>query len=102
MERRDRTKLADRREDGLVDDGGLDEIWAAVDNPVTDGLDLRRGSSVQRLDCLHALVVEDEVELEARRAGVDDEDRPHGLERPDPVADLRIVFAVLARVRAGV
>jgi hypothetical protein len=44
-----------------------------VDHPVADGGDVLR-QLVERVDTLAGVVLADERELEARRAGVDDED----------------------------
>ena len=48
---------------------------SSVDDAVTDGADLLRANGLEILDDLHALVLLDEVQLEAGGPGVDDENR---------------------------
>jgi hypothetical protein len=61
----------------LVDQHRLTETVAAVDDTVTDGIDAL-GRLFERRDARGAAVVVDERELEAGRAGVDDEDVQYG------------------------
>jgi hypothetical protein len=44
-----------------------------VDHSMTDGTDVGFANGPESLDRLHTLVLADEVQLEARRSGVDDE-----------------------------
>ncbi len=80
----------------VVDERRLDEPVAAVNDSVRDGGD-RRGASSIDVDSAGALVRVDDAQLEARRAGVDDED----VAQPGHVQSRisGIVVAVLARVR---
>ncbi|HWQ02679.1 MAG TPA: hypothetical protein VN449_11285 [Gaiellaceae bacterium] len=68
VQRRERRQLADRRLDAVVDHGRLDEPRPAVDDAVAD-----RTARDERLDGAR-LVALDEVQLQARRPRVDDED----------------------------
>jgi hypothetical protein len=71
VQRRERRELADPPDDLVVDHRGLAEDTAAVDDAVPDRVCL----DLERLDRRSAPVGVDERELQARRAGVDDEDR---------------------------
>jgi hypothetical protein len=68
VERGDRRALLDVGEDPVVDDRHVDRRAAEVDDPVADRV--RGGELVDRRRGLSL----DERELEAGRAGVDDED----------------------------
>ena len=68
VERGDRRALLDVGEDPVVEDGRVDRRAAEVDDPVADRV--RGGEVVDRRRRLSL----DERELEAGRAGVDDED----------------------------
>ena len=81
-------------EDGLVDGAGSTSR-AAVDDPVTDGLDPDEWSRATRLPARSS---SERAELQARRAGVDDEDRSHALRTARPSRGSRMVFAVLPRL----
>jgi hypothetical protein len=67
VERRERPQLLDGRDNAVVDQRGLAEASTSVDDAVADGV----GSDVV-VDGLR-LAALDEVALEARRAGVDNE-----------------------------
>ena len=69
VERRDRSSLLDRREQPILDDRGVNDDIAEVDDPVADGV---RPDEV--VDRSRGVALVDERELEAGRAGVDDED----------------------------
>ena len=73
-------ELLDRRAHLVVDHRRLDEM-PSVDDTVTDRTDLLRANGLEILDDLHALVLHDEVQLEAGGPGVDDENREHALSR---------------------
>ena len=77
MQRRDGLEPSRSRPHRVVDEGGLDELRAAVDDPMTDGVHLGRANGVERLDVLDLLVLGDETKLQARGAGIDDEDCSH-------------------------
>ena len=68
VERGDRGACLDRVPDPIVDDRGLDHEAAEVDDPVAD-----RVGGRELVDGGRRLTVH-ERELQARRAGVDDED----------------------------
>jgi hypothetical protein len=72
VQRRDRAELLDRRLDLGVDEHRLDEAAAAVDDAVARCRDAL--GSVGEGPNRPALVTVDEVQLEAGRPGVDDED----------------------------
>ena len=61
-----------------VDHDRLAEARPAVDDAMGDGADLRRLDRLERLDAHRRVVGRDEMELQARRAGVDDEDAQVG------------------------
>ena len=77
VERRERLEGCDACPHVCIDDDGLPEPIAAVDDAVCDRVDLDRVDVLEHLDRPARAVRGDEVELEARRAGVDDEDRAH-------------------------
>ena len=79
VERRDGLELCDGDPRRVVDEGGLDEVRAAVDDPMTDGVHLGRANGVERLDVLDLVVLVDETKLQARGAGIDDEDCTHAI-----------------------
>ena len=54
---------------------------SSVDDAVTDGTDLPRANGLEILDDLHALVLLDEMQLEAGGSGVDDENGGHALRK---------------------
>ena len=58
--------------DGVVDEHRLAEGGAAVDDAMRDGLHCRTDDVLERRDGRRGLVGGDEVQLQARRAGVDD------------------------------
>ena len=74
MEGRERLEVGDRPEHGRIDTRGTDERVAAVDDAVGDRVDSFGVDVVKAGDRGRRLVGGDQVELEARRAGVDDED----------------------------
>ena len=78
----------------FVDHDRLTKARAAVHDSMRDRLDVPGRSDSTFLDSSPV----DDVQLQARRAGVDDED---GLVRPDPVAHVRVILAVLARPGAA-
>ena len=65
------------RHDPVVDLHRLEAALTAVDDPVSDAGQIGAGGVGERLGPLGGLVVADEVEFQARRAGVDDEDVAH-------------------------
>jgi hypothetical protein len=69
VQRRQLTQLVDGRDDVVVDRGCRDEPRPTVDDPMADRLG--RDEVVNRL----RVVAVDEVELQARRARVDGQDR---------------------------
>ena len=80
-DRRERGRVVQRREldercklgrNGVVDQRRLCEPFAAVDDAMADGGDL--GSVFDRGDRPRLVVAVDDAQLEARRAGVDDQD----------------------------
>ena len=73
VQRRELDELLERARPPVVDQDGRDEARAAVDDAVGDGVDVARGL-LERLDGYRRVVLVDDAELEARRAGVDDED----------------------------
>jgi hypothetical protein len=73
VERRERLEREDLGADVGVDQDRLAEPGPAVDDPVRDGT-RPAGRRLERLDRLRAPVRRNEVELEAGRPGVDDED----------------------------
>ncbi len=77
VERRERLEGCDACPHLCVDDDGLPEPIAAVDDAVCDRVDLDRVDVLEHLDRPARAVRGDEVELEAGRARVDDEDRAH-------------------------
>jgi hypothetical protein len=70
----ERLESTDLVHDRLIDQDGLDETGAAVDDPVRHGHEGRAVHRIQRSDADRRLVRRDDVELEARRARVDEED----------------------------
>ena len=70
-------QLGDRAHDLLVDHDRVETALAAVDDPVPDPGQIGARGGVERVDPLGRLVLADEVELQARRAGVDDQDVAH-------------------------
>ena len=74
MKWRNLREILDRRAHLVVDHRRLDEM-SSVDDAVTDGTDILRANGLEILDDLHALVLQDEVQLEAGGPGVDDENR---------------------------
>ena len=69
-------ELRQRREfplDPGVDHDRLSKAWAAVDDPMGDGLDPRR-NVLERRDGRRRVLLVDGRELEARRPGIDDQD----------------------------
>jgi len=70
VEWRQRDERLELALDLRVDQDGLTEPLAAVDDPVPDRAD--GGNGRQRLDRRRLVVLSDDRELEARRAGVDD------------------------------
>ena len=80
----ERGPVVKRRENGQLSDlllhvgseqDGIPEARAAVDDAMADGVDLP--DVCERLDSRTGLVGQNDVELEARRAGVHDEDPLH-------------------------
>ena len=104
----------------IVDERCVPDRRAAVHKPVGDGVDVARpcselaqrgdriGVAVRLLLVLDRVVVADDAQLQAARAGVDGEDahrsgrcageHPARSSRPAPVADLGHVLEVLADV----
>jgi hypothetical protein len=74
VERGECLELEDLLADDLIDHNGIAEAWAALHDAMADGLDICGVDRLERIQCGRALVRGDQVELEARRAGVDDED----------------------------
>jgi hypothetical protein len=72
VERSELAELLEPLGDRVVDDRGLSEVRPAVDDAVRDGGDVV-GRFRERTDTLGRAVRRDERELQARRAGVDDE-----------------------------
>ena len=77
LERRESGQLRDRTQDLVVDLDRIAEALAAVDDPVADAGELGSHGGVEIGEHLGRLVLMDEVELQARRAGVDDENVAH-------------------------
>ena len=77
LQRRERRELGDRAHDLLVDHDRVETALAAVDDAVPDPGQIGARGGVERVDPLGRLVLADEVELQARRAGVDDQDVAH-------------------------
>jgi hypothetical protein len=61
-----------------IDDDGPPEAIAAVDDTVGDGVDRARINVLEHLDGIDRPVLGDQVQLQARRARVDDQDGAHG------------------------
>jgi hypothetical protein len=76
VERRDRPQLLDPPDDVVVDRRRLDEARAAVDDAMANPV--RRDEAVDRLSVFSV----DEMELQARRARVDRENRQYGQVQP--------------------
>ena len=91
----------DARADRVVDQRGLDEPRAAVDDAMADGIDLG-GANVRRATRRlgHARPSKTRWSFRLVEPALTTRIAPTHSERPGPVADLRIVVAVLARVRA--
>ena len=102
VKRRERYEFADLFPHFLVDDDGVEETRTTVDHPMRDGLD-SRWSVLERLDSGALPVILDGMELQARRACIDDEDRAHALGSagPGPVANLGRVLPMFTPVRAS-
>ncbi len=101
VERRDLCGVLDRLAQHVVDQRRLDELSPAVHDPMADGANLIATNGLEGIHRLDCVVLVNEVQLETRRSCVDDENRLHASERPGPVADVRVVVAVRARVRAS-
>ena len=101
VERRQRNIALKLRYDVGVQQHWLVVVRPAVDHSMTDRSDLDLANGPESLDRPHALIHADEMHLEARRSGVDDENGRQRSVGPDPVADLGIVLAVHAGVGAS-
>ncbi len=76
MQRSKLHELRDLLADARVDHDRVAKPIPAVNHPVRDPFDARRHTG-EILEADGALVVVDEMQLQARRAGVDDEDVGH-------------------------
>jgi len=74
VERRQLDQLGDPLRDPGIDDNRVAKSRAAVDDPVRDGIGLVAGLG-ERVERNDAVVGRDEAQLQARRAGVDDQNR---------------------------
>ena len=77
VERRNLHEPADGGANLAVDHDGVAEARAAVDDAVRDPVERGRVDPGQRAHRLARLVLRHQRQLQARRAGVDDEDPPH-------------------------
>ena len=102
VKRREHYEFADLFPHFLVDDNGVEETRTTVDHPMRDGID-SCWSVRERLDSGARPVILDGMELQARRACVDDEDRAHALGSagPGPVANLGRVLPVFTAIRTS-
>jgi hypothetical protein len=74
VERREGLEFGDRRTQGVVNNRRLGQVPAPVDDAMTHGPEVRCVHGIERLDVVYVILVEDEAELQARRASVDNED----------------------------
>jgi hypothetical protein len=74
VQRREFGDLGEPSDDLIVDDNGLEEACAAVDNAMADDGDVVVTDGVQGFDRPSGSLLADERKLERGRAGVDDED----------------------------
>jgi hypothetical protein len=78
VERCEIDELAELADDVVVHEHRRDEAVAAVDDAVSDGLDLLRVDDLRRLDEVGFLGGVDERQLQARRPRIDDENAQKG------------------------
>ncbi len=81
VQRRERGELLEPPQHVVVGEHRLDEARAAVDDPVAGRLGPH---AVEAVEPPRAAVLVDEVELQAGRAGIDDEDVAHGISASRP------------------